>query len=601
VKPCFEQFFAYRRLDPTGSLTFSPDGSELLYGSDASGQFNLYRQALDQGCPRQLTSYAEEAVRHHLWSPRGILFELDRDGAENWQLHRLGPRSGWPAPLTRRPEVRHQLGRDALADDGERALVAANLRRPEDVGIHILCASSGRSRPLVEAAGMFEPGRWHPDGRRVVVGRVNGNTDRDLYLVDVETGRRARLTPPAASEEVEAVGFSADGSRLCAITDRDSEHRWLAWLPTSARGQPGVAWQGGWPVEHAAMSRSRDLLAWVVSEDGVSRLRAADLAAGGRPLALPELPAGVVGHLAVSPRGGRIAVTLSTPSRPAEVYVVEPRAGGLRRLTDSWIGGIPEREMVVPELVGYPTFDGRRVPAWLYRPRRSTGRAPVLVSIHGGPEAQEVPDYSGFYQYLLSRGVAVLAPNIRGSTGYGRAYQRLIYRDWGGGELRDIEAAARHLRSLGWVDGSRLAICGASFGGFAALSALARLPELWAAGVDAFGPSNLITLTRTVPPSWRPLMREWVGDPDEDADMLRQRSPITHVDRIRAPLLVLQGANDARVARSESDQVVDALRSRGHPVEYVVFDDEGHGLTRRRNQLRAARLMATFLLRHLGM
>jgi dipeptidyl aminopeptidase/acylaminoacyl peptidase len=193
----------------------------------------------------------------------------------------------------------------------------------------------------------------------------------------------------------------------------------------------------------------------------------------------------------------------------------------------------------------------------------------------------------------------VLATNIRGSTGYGKTYQQLVNRDWGGGDLGDWEHAVRWLHDQEWVDPDRTGVFGGSYGGFAVLSCVTRLPDYWAAAVDIVGPSNLITFTRAVPPTWRRAVKEMVGDPDDDADLLRERSPITYVESTKAPLLVIQGANDPRVVQAESDQLVERLRALGRTVEYVVFEDEGHGFTRRENQLRAFRLSAEWLERHL--
>jgi len=227
----------------------------------------------------------------------------------------------------------------------------------------------------------------------------------------------------------------------------------------------------------------------------------------------------------------------------------------------------------------------------------------VLLSVHGGPEAQERPEYlyGGLYAYLASRGVAVLAPNIRGSTGYGKAWQKAIHRDWGGDELRDIEAAADWLADRPWRDATRIGVFGGSFGGFATLSAVSRLPDRWAVGVDIVGPSNLATFAASVPPHWRPLMAALVGDPDDpdDREMLAARSPITYVEQIRVPMLIFQGANDPRVVQAESDQMVAALRDRGLEVEYVVDERSGHGPADRETALTWYGTVARFLERHL--
>ncbi len=338
-------------------------------------------------------------------------------------------------------------------------------------------------------------------------------------------------------------------------------------------------------------------LAWVVNEGGASRLFARDLTSG-ESVSLPELPEGVISLLEAAPSGTKLGLRLSRPQHPAELFVLDLTAGTIIQLTHGFLGRIPEEELVRPELVTYPTHDGRDIPAFLYRPP-GDGPFPVVLSIHGGPEGQERPTYDGLYQYLLSRGIGIFAPNVRGSTGYGRAYQKLIYHDWGGAELGDFAAAAEYLRGLPWVDGTRLGVFGGSFGGFAVLSCVSRLPDLWAAAVDIVGPSNLITLIETGPPTWRRFDAELIGDPETEREFLLARSPVTYADQITAPLFVIQGANDPRVPQGESDQIVQRLRDRGVAVRYDVYPDEGHGFTKRENELKALRDTAAFFEQHL--
>ena len=268
-------------------------------------------------------------------------------------------------------------------------------------------------------------------------------------------------------------------------------------------------------------------------------------------------------------------------------------------MTESRLGGLGALRFREPELIRYPSFDDREIPAWLLRPE-GDGPSPFVLAIHGGPEAQEKPVYRPVYQYLLSRGIGVLATNIRGSTGYGKSYQKLIHHDWGGGDLEDWRHAAEWLRAQDFVDGGRLGVFGGSYGGFATLTCVTRLPEYWAAAVDIVGPSNLVTAVRAVPPKWVRFMAQWVGDPDTEEEFLRERSPITYVDQVRAPLLVIQGAKDPRCVKAESDQMVDRLRELGRKVEYVVFEDEGHGFTRYKNEVQANRLTAEWLEQHLA-
>jgi dipeptidyl aminopeptidase/acylaminoacyl peptidase len=352
-------------------------------------------------------------------------------------------------------------------------------------------------------------------------------------------------------------------------------------------------------VESFALSSDGRYLTWVVNEDGYSALKVRDLSSG-ELVTLPDVPGGVVGAMDISGTGGKIGLLLAQPTGPAEVFVIDLEQSTTTRLTWSALGGIDSETMITPELITYETFDGKQIPAWLYKPE-GDGPFPFVFSIHGGPEAQERPTYlySGLYQYLLSRGIGVLAPNIRGSTGYGKSYQRLIHRDFGGDDLKDFQAGAEYLRAQEFVDSDRIAVFGGSYGGFATLSCVSRLPEYWACAVDIVGPSNLVTFAKAVPPTWRRMMANWVGDPYTEVDFLMERSPITYVDQITAPLFVIQGANDPRVVKGESDQIVERLRERGVDVKYDVYEDEGHGFTRRSNEVKAMGDTAAFLKQHL--
>lgn len=601
ARPRFEQFFALRRWYFLNNLDFSPDGRFVSYTHDGSGQFNLWVSPVEGGWPRQLTTQEEEAVRHHRWTRSGFVLELDRRGAEQWQINLLAAGGGWPRAVTDNPHVQYAVG--PVADDGRRMLVSGNQERPTDVSLYELDVEEGEYSLLLDRpGGKFYGAAWHPDGRRVAVVDVIGNTEQHVHLFDLDSRETRDLTPHEGDQVNEPVGFTAGGGSLINVTDRDREFGYLEAIDLET-GERSALWQGDWGVEHAAMSEDRNRLAFTVDENGYSILHVLDLESG-RELPAPELPRGVCLQFAFSPDGRRVAALVGTGTRPFDVYVADLETGGVTRITESFLGGIPEEDLIEPELVHYPTFDGRQVPAWLYRPRGATGKLPVLLSIHGGPETQErtqVTRSSPAYQYLLSRGVAVLAPNIRGSAGYGKSYQRLIHRDWGGDDLKDIEHAARWLREQDWADPGRIAVYGASYGGFATLSAMTRLPDYWCCGVDLVGPANLVTFARAVPPHWRDSMKKWVGDPDEDREFLMERSPITYVERVRAPLLVLQGANDPRVVKPESDQMVEKLRGLGREVEYTVFEDEGHDFSKRGNQLRAYRLISEFLFKHFGL
>ncbi len=595
--PRFEQFYAVRRLQVLSNLAFSPDGETIAYSTDASGQFNLWTQPVRGGWATQLTTFEDKAVRWIRWLPSGdILFFADAGGDEKYQLYRIGERGGWPERITKHDDVQYVPG--DLSPDGTLYSFSGNERSRADVDVMVYDTTTGETRVALAGEGWFNAGRWSPDGRYIAVTQLVSNTDQHVHLLDVKRGTYRDLTPHKGEEKNYAVAFRHDGSGVYLVTDRGGSHSWLGQVPLDTR-DPQPVWRGEWDVENADLSEGGGRLAWSVNEDGYSVVHIRDEATG-QELRLPDIPLGVVENLVLSRDGRKLALKLATGARTPDIYVVDLDSATLSQVTYSFLGGISVEDLVEPELIRIPG-EGGAIPAWLYRPKAPQERAPAVLMIHGGPEDQERPYYSGLYQYLLARGVAILAPNVRGSTGYGRAWQAAIHHDWMGVDLRDFRACAEYLRSLDWVDPGKLGVFGGSYGGYATLMCATRLAEYWAAAVDIVGPSNLVTFLKSVPPTWKPMMKAWVGDPETEAEWLLERSPITHVDDIRCPLLVIQGANDPRVVKPESDQMVERLRARGHPVEYLVYPDEGHGFTKRANQVSASRAAADFLLRHFGM
>lgn len=592
TKPTFRQFTAIRRYQ--GALAFSPDGEHVAYSVNISGQYNLWRQPANGGYPLQLTLSASQSVRQIAWSPDGseIAFTADNDGDEYTRVYRIPARGGEPVEIAGKELVRYFLGE--WSPDGSMLSYAGNDREPADQDVLVLDREAGESKRMADYGGLYFPGQWSPDGTRMVVVDFKSNTDMDIYVLDAESEELVKATPHEGETYFIPVGWAADGSGLYLRTDEGREFTGLAFhrLPDNTRQWVETP---EWDVEDAVVSKDGARLVWSVNEDGYSRLFVRDLQGGGeaRPI---EMPDGVLHAATISSAGDRLAVLWQRATHPNEVFIVDLASGEARQITQGALGGLTDDDLTEPGLVRYPSFD-REIPAWVYRPKGVEGRMPVLLSIHGGPEAQERPEYlyAGFYQYLASRGIAIMATNIRGSSGYGKSYQKLIHHDFGGDELKDLEHAVLWLRQQDWVDPERIGVYGGSFGGFATLSCISRLPDYWACAVDLVGPSNLVTFAKAVPPTWKRMMAKWVGDPETEADFLMERSPITYVDQIKAPLFVIQGANDPRVVKPESDQIVERLRERGVEVRYDVYEDEGHGFTKRENELKAFRDMADFL------
>jgi dipeptidyl aminopeptidase/acylaminoacyl peptidase len=598
--PPFEQYFAYRRFQPIAEL--SPDGSSVLFASNISGQFNLWSAPVDGGgWPEQLTTFTENTVRGVAVREDGtILFMADRDGDEFHQLYRIPAGGGWPEQLTDLPQVQHTIGAGAWSPDGSSFAFSANSRRPQDSELFIWRDGDDEPRYLF-GEGMYAfPAAFSPDGSKVIALEFRSNTDMSLYLVDVESGDATELTPHEGEIKFLPGPWSSDGSGFYLLTDEGREFMGLAFQTLGTGTREWVETPDR-DIDELAGSADGRVLAWLENDEGFASVRVRDVESG-KDLPDPALPKGTSSGfgsgLSVSRDGSRLALAWDQPARPPEIYVVDIASGDARPATESRAAGLAALPLRDPDLVRYPSFDGREIPAWLYRPAGNSP-APFVLAIHGGPEAQEKPVYRSLYQYLLSRGIGVLATNIRGSTGYGKTYQTLIHHDWGGADMEDWRHAAEWLKAQDFVDGERLGVYGGSYGGFATLTCVTRLPEYWRAAVDIVGPSNLLTFVRAVPPQWVRFMAKWVGDPDTEADFLRERSPITYVDQVRAALLVIQGAKDPRVVKAESDQMVERLRELGGEVEYEVFEDEGHGFTRYTNEIRAYRLTADWLEQHL--
>jgi dipeptidyl aminopeptidase/acylaminoacyl peptidase len=598
-RPPFEQFFAYRRLFPVAQLT--PEGDRVLFVSNISGQFNLWSVELDGGWPDQLTNFTDNTVRGVSVRDDGtILFNADHDGDEFHQLYRISADGGWPEQLTDAPQVQHEISGAAWAPDGRSFAFAGNLRKPTDGEVFIWTEGEAEPRYLF-GEGMYTFAiSFSPDGSKLLAVEARSNSDFSIWVIDVASGDAVEATPHEGQVKFLPGPWKADGSGFYVLTDEGREFTGLA-LHTLDNGTREWIEAPDRDVEEVSGSKDGRVLAWLENDEGWARVRVRDLERGA-DLPEPKLPKGAVSvlgsGLSLSADGTRLAIVLDSPTRPAEVFVVDTATGDALPVTESRAAGLSSLELREPELIRYPSFDGREIPAWLYRPA-GDGPRPFALLIHGGPEAQERPLYRPYVQYLLSRGIGVLATNIRGSTGYGKTYQKLIHHDWGGGDLEDWRHAAEWLKAQPFVDGERLAVFGGSYGGFATLTCVTRLPEYWRAAVDIVGPSNLLTFVRAVPPQWLRFMAEWVGDPDTEADFLRERSPITYVDQVRAALLVIQGAKDPRVVKSESDQMVERLRELGRDVEYYVFEDEGHGFTRYANDVHAYRLTCDWLESHL--
>ncbi|MGW3769951.1 S9 family peptidase [Actinomadura verrucosospora] len=581
-----------------GQVALSSDAETVAYCSNAGGTFDVWTIPTVGGAPHRLTRLERQAACQLAWWPddKGLVFTADRNGDEQYRIYRIGTDGEELTEISAGPDCQRVLADTPFGAEGRYLLYAANDRDRTVQDILVRDLSDDTERRIIPPDGVnFTPASMSPDGRWLLAAGLRSNTDIAIYLIDLTDPVLGAVcvTAEHGSGYFAPGPWTPDSTAFYLSTDVWGEFTAIGRYTLTDASMQRIS-SDDWDVEH--IEAVGDMLVWSLNQGGRSVLRATR---NGTELTLADLPQGVIDAIALSPDGEQIVLEIDTPTRPSELGVIDP-AGGFRYLTDTRPPAVQVIDPVEPDLITYSSSGGRRIHALLYQPR-TPGPHPVLLSVHGGPEAQERPEYAyaGLYQYLLHEGVAVLAPNIAGSTGYGLTHQKLIYRDWGGIDLVDLDHAVRHLTTLPGIDADRIAVMGGSYGGFAALSCLSRLPYRWAAGVSFCGPSNLVTLARACPPTWRPTVDAVLGNPDTDAEHLTRRSPITYADAITAPLLVLQGAHDPRVPQDESDQIVTRLRARGIDVRYDIYPDEGHGFSNRANEIKAYGDIAQFLLTHL--
>ncbi|MFB9831142.1 alpha/beta hydrolase family protein [Actinoallomurus acaciae] len=578
-------------------VALSPDATKVAYSSNVSSHYGLWIAPVHGGEPRCLVEFPDQAVRQIAWAPdgRSLVFMADRDGDEQYQIYRIPAAGGTPEKLSAADNRQYRLAADPYDPNGRYLIYAANDRDETVQDLIIRDLHDGREhRHIPVGKASYQAGRISPDGRWLVVEGFNSNIDSDCYLIDLAKPDAEPVKVTDGSAHFDPVGWTPDSRAFYLLTTVWGEFIVGARYSLDDQSlRPAVT--ADWDIE--TVREAGETLLWIVNENGRSVL---NVRRGDNASTQPPLPPGVINAIDLSSDGKITALHLETATRPAEIAVLDLAGGDLTYLTDSRPPALATIEPIEPQTVTFTARDGRDVHGLLYRPH-GEGPFPVVIWIHGGPEAQERFTYerSGLYQYLLNHGIAIYAPNAAGSTGYGVTFRTLIYRDWGGIDLRDFEDATAYISSLNWIDSGRLAVAGASYGGFGTLSCLTRLPDLWTAGISLYGPSNLVTLAAACPPTWRAFVNIVLGDPVADAQFLTEHSPITYVDRLTAPLLAIQGARDPRVPQDEADQLVDKLRGRNVDVHYIVYQDEGHGFTNRNNEIAAYKQVGDFLINRL--
>jgi dipeptidyl aminopeptidase/acylaminoacyl peptidase len=550
---------------------------------------------------------------------------MDRGGSERTQLFLLEEDGARTVPLTEGfPDAIHYPGAGGgWSPDGHQIAFAANRRSVADFDIYVQpVAPVGPATLVYEGRGTSFVQGWGPSGDYLIFVAYHTPANQDIFQLNLADGSTVCLTPHQGDVRFQQVALAPNGHTLYCSTDHESDVLRPVAIDMATLSLR-VLLPSAWDVDLLALAPNGATLAVVFNEDGVAAWRLIDTTSG-RDLPVPLLPQGLVfSSVRWSPDGRALLFDYTGPQHNADVWQFRfdpemlalldhagemfspalPEAPRLTRITHSSRAGLPRAGFVQPELVHYRSFDGRPIPAWLYlptgSPRRNAG-LPMIVDVHGGPESQRRVEFNPIYQYFVDQGFGILAPNVRGSTGYGKAYERLDNVEQRPDSVADLAYAAGWLRSEGIAHPERIAVMGGSYGGYMVLAALTEYPDLWAAGVDIVGIANLVTFLEHTGP-WRRHLREAeYGSLERDRALLESLSPIHKVDRIRAPLLVIHGANDPRVPVGEAEQIVASLRQRSRTVQYLRFEDEGHGIVKLANRLVCYPAIAAFLAEHVG-
>lgn len=583
--------------------SFSDDEKRILLTSDASGVFNAYSVPVEGGKAEPLTHSKTSAIFAVGYFPHDdrILYSQDEGGNELNHLYVRLP-DGTARDLTPGKGVKASFA--GWTGDRKHFYVQTNERDKKFFDLYRYDADSYERSLFFKNAGGYGQMLPSRDGHWVALLKVRNNADNDLFLWDAgEPDQEPRcLTPHEGDVEHSIETFTPDSAQLYFASNQGGEFRQV-WSYDLKSGKRKVVIEDKWDVMGVQFSWEGRYRVTSVNADARTVTTVTDVK-DGQPVRLPKFPHANVSGVAFAHSENLMAFYAGGDTSPPDLYVFDLRDGKHRRLTTSLSPKIKQEDLVASEVVRYPSYDKLEIPAVLYKPRDASPqrKVPALVWVHGGPGGQSRVGYDPTIQYLTNHGYAILAVNNRGSSGYGKTFHHMDDKKHGDVDLKDCVYGRRYLESLDWVDGKHVGIVGGSYGGYMVCAALAFEPDAFDCGIDIFGVTNWVRTLESIPPWWasfRDSLYAELGDPKTDRERLHRISPLFHAKNITKPLLVVQGANDPRVLKVESDEMVKAVKDKGVPVEYVIFPDEGHGFLNKENRITAAEAYLKFLERYL--
>ncbi len=602
-----------------GRPTWSPDGKSIAFISNMSGRNNLWLVRAEGGWPVQLT-VSDQRQTAPAWSPDGkwIAYQSDYDGDEQWDIFLVSPKTGKVVNLTGTREIAETD--PTWSPDGR---YLAYLVKPKTSAAHEIDIYDTLMREVKHLTtntpqdkGNFNP-IWSKDGKYIVYTQEQAKgTDSNILIAEVATGTSALLTAHEGEQRYWANDFlwsgMKDADTVLVTSNAGNGYENIGLLPVGMKGASGehftadpIKWltKDKWEIRGGEFSPDGKRLTFSANVDGNEDIYLHDLATGkSTALAIPKgvnEPAG--GHSVFTKDGSRLLYYHNGPTAPSDLWVYTLATGKSHQVTHSLVGGLRSEDLVEPYLVHYPSRDGKwTISAFLYVPYNMArnGQNAAIVYIHGGPTSQTMNSFNRFIQYATNQGYMVLAPNYRGSTGYGKEFQQANLFDMGGGDLQDVLAGVDWIKQTGHLDPKKIAVMGGSYGGYLSMMSVTKAPEVWAAGVPIVPFVNWFTEIENEDPVLQQSDLATMGDVVKNKALYEDRSPINYIDQIKAPLLLLAGGHDPRCPKSETQQVVDAIKKRGGTVDFKIYENEGHGFARVENQIDAYQRVANFLQAH---
>lgn len=582
--------------------SFSSDEKSVLFSSNKSGIWNVYKIPVAGGTPAQVTQSTKESTYLVSYFPTDdrILYTYDKGGNENSHLYVLES-NGQEKDLTPGEKVKAQFLK--WSRDNKYFFYATNERDAHFFDIYKMNTSDFQRSLVFQDTVGYQVGDISDDEKFIAFSKTITATNSDIYLYDVAKKDMKLITQHDGEISFSVESFDVKSLYLYYLTDQGSEFQYIERYDLSTGKKESVE-KTKWDIMYTYFSYNGKYRVVGINEDARTKIIIYDDATG-KPISLPAFPDGDITSVNISRSEKLMAFYFSGDTSPANLYIFDFATKKVSKLTDSMNPEINPEDLVDAQVVRFKSFDGMEIPSLLFKPHQADvdNKVPAMLYIHGGPGGQTRKGYSALIQYLVNHGYVILAVNNRGSSGYGKTFFKSDDQKHGYDPLWDCVESKKYLSSLSYVQPAEIGIMGGSYGGYMVLAALTLKPNEFTVGVDLFGISNWVRTLESIPPYWesfRKALYQEIGDPVKDKEMLLTVSPLFHADKITKPLMVLQGANDPRVLKQESDDIVNAVKKKGGVVEYMVFDNEGHGFTKKENQIRGYKAILDFMDKYLS-